>query len=94
MQTQDGQFILGQFILETVNEYGAVKVAKFVAEINYEMVYMNVKLAPSVYDGGLFATEGFFYSALNANINNEVLGKATFTKAGSITSPEWTLTLG
>ena len=95
MQTQDGKsFFLGQFILETVNKYGAVNPAKFVAEINHEMVYMNVKLDPTYFGGESFDSEGFFYSYLDANINNEVFNKATFTKAGNITSPEWTLTLG
>jgi len=94
IQNIDGQFILGQFILETVNKYGAVKAAKFVAEINHEMVYMDIEINKSKITETVFAGEGFFYGFLDANIHNEVFNKAEFTKAGNITSPTWTLTLG
>ena len=88
MQTQDGQFMKGQFILESMGRNGAYVVAKFVTEVDYEMVYINV-------EGKTFhKSEGEFYSFLNANIDNEVFNKATFTVTGNITSPEWTLTLG
>ena len=39
MQTQDGEWIKGQFILESLSKSGANVIAKFVTEINYEMIY-------------------------------------------------------
>lgn len=87
MQTQDGQFIDGQFILEA-GVRNNVKVTKFVTNFDGEFIYMNVE--GNIY----FESEGSFQFHLNPNIHREVFNKATFTSAGNITSPEWTLTLG
>jgi len=95
MQDITGQFILGQFILETVSNFGAVKVSKFVAEINHEMVYMDIEINKSKITETVFAGEGFFYSFLDANINNEVFNKAEFECVNvTVTEQRWTLTLG
>jgi hypothetical protein len=69
VQTQHGQFIKGQFLIENLSPR-AVNVSKFIADINYEMVYFDVE------GNTFFRSEGEFHTFLNANANNEVLGKA------------------
>ena len=88
MQTQDGQWIVGQFLIERINKNQS-KISKFIANIEFEMVYMNV-------EGNIhFQSEGEFYSFLNANIDNEVFGKANFEgEPVTVTQKSWTLTLG
>ena len=84
----DGKAFTGQFILHTVIGGEFFQAAKFVTCFNGEYVYMNVK------GNNVFKDGAEFINFLNANEHGEVFGKATFTKAGNITSPEWTLTLG
>ena len=67
-----GQFITGQFILEGYDELRTVRVAKFVAEINFEMTYFDVEGETT------FESVNHFFVHLNANENDEVIGKATF----------------
>ena len=69
VQIQHGQFIEGQFLIENVSST-SVNVSKFIAMINYEMVYFDVE------GKTFFGSETEFYMFLNANGNNEVLGKA------------------
>ena len=71
VQTQDGQFIKGQFLIENLS-VNAICVSRFIADINYEMVYMNVE------GDTFFANEEVFHEVLNANEHGEVFGKANF----------------
>ena len=88
VQTQDGQFIKGQFLIENLS-VNAICVSRFIADINYEMVYMNVE------GDTFFANEEVFHEVLNANEHGEVFGKANFEcEIVTVNEKRWTLTLG
>ena len=94
MQTPEGQFIIGTFIIEQRMTGLSINVAKFVTEINGEMIYMNVTMSWNQDRYGVyFDTFKDFGNWLNANEYGEVFNKARLHKSGCITGPTYKLTL-
>ena len=89
MQTQDGQWIVGQFILHKVIGGRFIQAAQFVTLMNGEYVYMTI------YGKNVFKDGAEFRSYLNANEHGEVFSKANFEcEAVTVNQNRWTLTLG
>ena len=84
VQIQTGQFVRGQFLIENVSRT-SVNVSKFIAAMDYEMVYFDVE------GKTFFPSEGAFHTFLDATADNEVLGKAEAQTGFNCTG---TLTLG